>query len=156
MIILGKDKIDERYNIDDNGVITDLQGTIQETKNRNGRIFFKGIAVHRILMYTKFGYKDLDIHHLDENPLNNNINNLEFKTRVEHRRLHMVGNELRIGMKHTKEWKSIKSNSMLGEKHFNYGKKLSEETKMKIRKALQGHHHSEETKRKMSESRKKI
>lgn len=155
MIVLGKDKVDERYNIDDNGIITDLQGNVQETKIYQGRPAFKGIAVHRILMYTKFGYKDLDIHHLDENPLNNNINNLVFLTRSEHRKLHMIGNKLRIGMKHTKEWKSIKSNSMLGENHFNYGKKLSEETKMKIRKALQGHHHSEDTKRKMAESRKK-
>ena len=34
MIILGKDKLDERYNIDDNGVITDLQGNVQKTQNK--------------------------------------------------------------------------------------------------------------------------
>ena len=94
MIILGKDKIDERYNIDDNGVITDLQGNIQELDNQQGRLRFKGVPIHQIVMYTKFEYRngnDWEIHHIDEDKLNNNINNLQYLTPSEHTKLHHKG-----------------------------------------------------------------
>lgn len=130
MIVLGKDKVDERYNISDDGIITDLQGNVQETRLPQGRPKFKGIAVHRILMWTKFGYKDLDIHHLDHDPLNNNINNLVFLTRSEHMKIHMTG------------------------KRYMQGKKFSEEHKKKISLARKGRPRSEETKQKLSLSHK--
>ncbi len=41
-----------------------------------------------------------------------------------------------------------------GEKHPNYGKHLSEETKKKISESLKGKKHSEETKKKMSDAKK--
>ena len=100
MIILGKDKVDERYNIDNNGVITDLNGNIQETSLCNNRPMFRSQKIHKILMWTKFGWRDTkiwDIHHLDENKLNNSIDNLVFLTHSEHRKLHAnnMSNETR-------------------------------------------------------------
>lgn len=125
MIILSKDKIDERYNIDDNGVITDLQGNVQKTFISAGREYFHGYYFHQILMWTKYGYRDTKtwaIHHKDENKLNNKLNNLEFKTHSEHLRLHRVG------------------------KKFH----LSEEAKKKMSEAKKGIHLSLNTKNKLS------
>ena len=133
MIILGKDKIDERYNIDDNGIITDLQGNIQETTFYRDRPIFKSQAIHKIQMWTKFGYRDTKIwviHHIDQNKLNNSIDNLVFLTKAEHSKLHKP---------------------FLGHHH-------SEETKMKISVhyvGMTGKHHSEEARKKISDSIKK-
>ena len=150
MIVLGKDKIDTRFNIDDNGTITALDGTVQETK-KDGYEFFHKQRVHSILMWTKFGYRDTkiwDIHHLDENKLNNNINNLVFLTHSKHTSLHFKnvkkGNlseehkkklsEAHKGKKHSKETKKKISESHIGMK----GKHHSEETKIKLSKAIKG------------------
>ena len=46
------------------------------------------------------------------------------------------------------------SESLMGEKHPMFGKKISEQTRKKISEAQKGKIHSEETKRKMSEARK--
>lgn len=101
MIVLGKDKIDERYNISDNGIITDLQGNIQKTSISNNRPSFKSQLIHRIQMWTKYGWRDpklWDIHHKDENKLNNSIDNLVYLTRAEHRRIHTQSIERRINL----------------------------------------------------------
>ena len=47
---------------------------------------------HRLIMEKHLGRKlrsDEDVHHIDENRLNNNINNLEVMTKSEHARYHM-------------------------------------------------------------------
>lgn len=65
-----------------------------------------------------------------------------------------------LGVKHTEETKKkvgkASSERLKGEKHFNYGKKLSKETKRKISNTLTGTKASEETKQKLSEMRKGI
>lgn len=153
MIILGKDKVDERYNIDDNGVITDLQGNVQKTKiHKDNRAYFKGQCLHRILMWTKFGYKNLIIHHKDRNPLNNNINNLIYLTRAEHSSIHFKGRSLSQDHKN----KIANTNKGLGK-----GRTLSIETRNKMSESRKGEKNcnykkifSIETRKKMSEAKK--
>lgn len=155
MIVLDKNKVDERYNISDNGTITDSNGTIQETYLYQGRPKFKGVPVHRILMWTKFGWRDTkiwDIHHKDENKLNNSIDNLEFLSKSEHTKLHKTGKkhseETKIKMSESKTGKCIGINNPF------YGKKHSLETRKKMSEARKDKTFSEEHKKKMSESRK--
>lgn len=91
MIRLGKDKVDERFNILNDGTIVDLDGNIKNCYLKNGRLYFRSVKVHMIQIWTNFGYRDTKkwaIHHLDENPLNNSLDNLIFMTRSEHMRLH--------------------------------------------------------------------
>lgn len=135
MIVLGKDKTLDNYFIDENGVITDLNGEIQKLSVYHGRPHFKGVKVYQIQMWTNYGYRDTkiwDIHHIDENKLNNSLSNLIFLTRSEHAILHTKG-------KH----------------HSFYRKHHNEETKQKISESCKGRHLTEETKRKMSESHKR-
>ena len=122
-----KDIILEDYFIDPiTAVITNSKGEVQKIKNgKDGRPCFKGAGVHRIQVHTNLGYqKGMDIHHIDENKMNNSLSNLVYLTRSEHTKLHMKG-------KHN-----------------------SEETKRKMSEAQKGKKHSEETKRKISEAEK--
>lgn len=183
MIILGKDKINENYNISDDGIITDLKGNVQNLKV-DTRAWFKGVGVHKILMWTKFGWRDTkiwDIHHKDENKLNNSIDNLEFLSKSEHTKLHKTGkkrteetkikiSESHKGKKHphSEETKIKISESLKGKtlsketkikisensSHYWKGKKRTEESKRKMSEAHKGKTHSEETKKKMSEAKK--
>ena len=85
------------------------------------------MEIHRIQVHTNLGYKkDYDIHHIDENKMNNSLSNLVYLTHSEHTKMH------------------------------NKGKKLSEETKQKMSEAKKGKHLSDEHKRKLSEARKNI
>lgn len=129
MIVLGKDKTLDNYFIDENGVITDQFGNVQKVGGKT-RPYFKSVGVHKILMWTNYGYRDTKIwaiHHLDENKLNNSLSNLVFLTRSEHMRIHKKGN-----------------------KNPNFGIHFSEEHKQKISEAMKGHHFSEETRKKIS------
>ena len=121
-----KDKIFPEYFIDPvTAIITNSKGEIQKTKIIYGRPIFKSMEIHRIQVHTNLGYKkDYDIHHIDENKMNNSLSNLVYLTRSEHTKLHMKG-------KHN-----------------------SEETKRKMSEAQKGKKHSEETKRKISEAEK--
>lgn len=86
-----KEKEFEDYNIDPlTAVITDKNGIEQQIKiNKKGRPMFKGIPVHQLMMHTFYGYKKgYDIHHLDENKLNNALSNLVYLTPSEHSHLH--------------------------------------------------------------------
>ena len=123
-----KDKIFPEYFIDPvTAIITNSKGEIQKTKiNEYGRPCFHCMAIHRIQVHTHLGYKlGMDIHHLDENKLNNSLSNLVYLTRSEHAKIH---NKI--------------------------GKKLSEETKRKMSETQKGKILSEETKRKISEANK--
>ena len=52
-----KDKYYPEYNIDpETGVITDLNGIVQEVYENNGYLFFKKMAVHRIQAHTWIGW----------------------------------------------------------------------------------------------------
>ena len=88
-----KEKEFENYNIDPlTAVITDKNGVVQETGLHHGRPIFKGMAIHRIMAYTFYGYKEgYVVHHLDENKLNNALSNLAYLTNEEHNSLHHKG-----------------------------------------------------------------
>lgn len=126
-----KDKTLEDYFIDPvTAVITDKDGNVQETHLLNGRPFFKSYAVHRIQVYTAYGYKEgYDVHHLDEDKMNNSLANLAYIPKSEHMRLHGLN----------------KTPIMLGKHH-------TEETKHKMSKAHKGYQCSEETRRKLREA----
>jgi len=95
--------------------------------------------VSRWVMESHIG-RELDsdeiVHHIDEDPTNNNIENLVLMTISEHRRHHMTGDRNPFfGEKHTEEFKKWLSESRKGAKNHRYGKKHSEETKQKMREA---------------------
>ncbi len=125
MIRLGKDKVDERFNILPDGTIVDLNGNVQELKIHLGRLIFHHISVHQIQMWTNYGYRDTKIwaiHHLDENKLNNSLNNLVYLTRLEHIKLHKKGNKNKFyGKHHTEETKRKISETLTGQFWFNDG-----------------------------------
>ena len=87
------------------------------------------------------------IHHIDENPLNDDISNLQLMTKAEHMRLHRTG---KINSKETREKIS----------DGNKGKKLSEETLKKMSEFMKGNTYrlgqkaTEETRKKLSEIHK--
>ena len=162
MIRFNENKIDLRYNVNQNGDITDLDGIIQKTKMNNGRPCFKGTPVHKIVMYTLNEWRDgrkWAIHHLDENKLNNSIDNLVYLTRSEHNRLHMKGNKYCLGrhLKFTEEHKERLSEAHKGQKAWNKGLKTPDDVRKKQSLAKIGKKRkpfTDETKRKMSEARK--
>lgn len=162
-----KEKEFEDYSIcPATGDIFDTEtAEIQPVKFCRGRLHFKGMSVHRIMAYTFFGYKPgFDVHHLDENKLNNSLSNLVYLTREEHARIHHEGkkfseetkakisaankgNSWNKGKHHSEETKAKMSATMKG-------KQKSEETKAKLSVANKGKHLSEETKAKISAARK--
>ena len=87
------------------------------------------------------------VHHKDKDITNNNIENLQIVSSLEHGRIHHSGNTYALGRKHTKEARSKISKARLGYV-------TSEETKIKIKESNKGQKRSEEVKRKMSEGRK--
>ena len=138
-----KDTILEDYFIDpETAVITNSKGEIQKTYLHRGRPEFKGMAVHRIQVYTHLGYKKgYDIHHIDKNKMNNSLSNLLYLSHAEHSKIH---SETRVFSEKTKNKMSEAAK----------GKKLSEETKRKLSEAAKGKHHTEGTKQKISEAKK--
>ena len=80
-----KDKVFDEYFIDpETAVITDKNGNIQHITRVHGRPVFKHMQVHRIQAYTAWGDYDssiFDVHHLDDNKMNNSLSNLKL---VEH------------------------------------------------------------------------
>lgn len=102
MIRLGKNKVDERFNILADGTIVDLNGTPQHLYEHNGWLLFYKCKVHQIQMWTNFGWRDgkvWAIHHLDENKFNNSLTNLVFLTHSEHSKLHHKGKKYKIHRK---------------------------------------------------------
>ena len=146
-----KDIILENYSIDPvTAIITNSKGEIQKTTIRkNGYMFFKKMDVHKIQAHTNYGYKkDYDIHHIDENKMNNSLSNLVYLTKSEHTTLHKKGKTL------SEDTKRKISESERGRTSPMKGKILSEEAKKKISKVLTGRTLSSETKQKLSEATK--
>lgn len=113
------------------------KGYYQITSRKEG---YEGQYLHRLIFEAHYGKipKGIVIHHLDENPLNNHINNLKAVPLSEHTSMHTVG----------------ENNPMYGrtgEKSVRYGVKLTEETKQKISKTHTGKILSDEHKKKLSE-----
>ena len=138
-----KDKIFPDYFIDPvTAIITNSKGEIQKTYIKSGRPIFKGMFIHKIQVHTYVGFKEgFDIHHIDENKLNNSLSNLVYLTRSEHMKIHKKGKH------YSEETKQKMSEAK---------KNISEETKRKLSEARKGKHHSEETKLKMSEAKKNM
>lgn len=126
-----RNKIFPEYFIDPvTAVITNSKGEVQETKIIDGRPYFKSMAIHTIQVHTHLGYKkDYDIHHIDENKINNSLSNLVYLTKSEHAKIH-------------------------GEKSVWRGKHHTEESKQKMSEAMKGKTFSEDHKRKLSKSHK--
>lgn len=84
-----KNRVFEDYFIDrDTGQIFNKNGVAQKTYLNGNYLRFKNIPIHRIMVYTYIGDYDssvYDVHHIDENPLNNALHNLQLKERHEHR-----------------------------------------------------------------------
>lgn len=121
-----------------------------------------------ILPCGKFCVEDLKLHGLY---YNRPASELIFLTSPEHRKLHMTGNKITLGMRfdfsaeHRHNLSVAQKGKVLSEEHKrkigNYfrGRKLSEEHKEKVRKALVGHDTSDKTKKSIMMSnpnRKKI
>lgn len=144
-----KDKIFEEYFIDPvTAVITDSNGVPQKTYLHQGRVEFKRMHVHCIQVHTHLGFKPgYDIHHLDENKLNNSLSNLVYLTHEEHRRLHSRGKAYMLGKKLSMETRAKISNSLTG-------REFSKEHREHISKSGKGRHWrlSDETKHNMSKA----
>ena len=128
-----KDTIFPDFFIDPvTAIITNSNGEVQKINiHKDGRPYFKGHKLHEWQVHTHYGWKQgMDIHHLDENKMNNSLSNLVYLTRSEHTKIH------------------------------SNGKQLSEETKRKMSEAKKGNknmlgkHHTEETKQKIGNSSK--
>ena len=152
-----KDKIFPEYFIDPiTAVITNSKGEIQKTCiHKDGYAYFKNLYIHQIQIHTHIGYKKgYDIHHIDENKLNNSLSNLIYLTHSEHNIIHKKGNKNMFGKHHSEDAKRKMSESLKGENHPLFGKHHSNETLRKMSEAQKGRTLSEETKRKISESLK--
>lgn len=157
------------YSIDENGnIFSHISGKILK-QHANHRGYFmvslykdgkvKNHVIHRLVALTYIPNPNNlpEIDHIDTNRQNNNINNLRWCTRKEN-----CNNPL--SLKHA-------GDSRKGERHYLYGKSLSEEikakmsiskighptskeTRIKIGNANRGRIMSEEQKRRLSESHK--
>ena len=155
-----KDTILENYFIDPvTAVITNSKGEIQETKiNECGRPCFHCMEIHKIQVHTHLGYKKgFDIHHIDENKMNNSLENLVYLSKSEHSKIHNKGENHPLYRKHHSE-ETCEQLRLI-----NKGKIMSEESRKKISMAMSGENHplygthcSEERKRKISESNKGV
>ena len=117
----------------------DSHGYYQITSNEKG---YGGKFLHRLIYAEHHGEipDGVVIHHIDENPLNNDISNLEPMSLSEHASIHNKGEK----------------NSMygkFGEKSHRYGVKLSDEIKQKISKSHTGKKLSDNHKRRLSASK---
>lgn len=107
-----KNKVFNDYFIDPiTAIITDKDGNVQKTYIKNGRTFWKGKQIYKIQMHTHNGYiKNMSVHHIDQNKLNDSLTNLVYLTNAEHLSIHKKGNKNFLGKTHSVE--SILKTSM--------------------------------------------
>jgi hypothetical protein len=152
------------------GILGDFGDKPMTYKGHNIRVSHKGYYVftggpnhlkflHRVIWEEHYspipeGY---DIHHKDEDKLNNDLDNLKCMIHGNHTKLHQIGKL--VSGETRKKMSAVKKGVYIGEKNHRYGKSPSIETRKKISEAQSGekHHmynkkHSAETKRKMSEA----
>ena len=156
-----KDKIFPEYFIDPiTAVITNLKGEIQKISiHKDGRPYFKCHTLHEWQVHTHLGYKKgFDIHHIDENKMNNSLENLVYLTHSEHAKLHNKGkifsNEVKIKMSIAHKRENLSEETIRKMSDSQKGKKLSEETRRKMSDSRKRENLSEETRRKLSEALK--
>jgi hypothetical protein len=110
------------------------QGRYVITSRKEGN---HGKYLHRLIWEDAYGPipEGYDCHHIDENPLNNDLSNLKLMLHAEHVSLHnsinKIGNKYRVGKTFSEE--SLKKMSESAK-----GKKQSEETKRKRSESLKG------------------
>ena len=66
--------------------------TVKTAGYYGGDFNYKTYNAHQIIMFLEYGkWSDrfTNIHHKDENKLNNNLSNLEFISRSDHNRIHL-------------------------------------------------------------------
>lgn len=159
-----RNKIYEDYFIDpETAIITDKNGIVQETTIKDGRRTWKGNAICKIQMHTHNGYiKNMHVHHIDQNKLNDTLSNLIYLTPQEHSKLHAnnrdelhnkkisatvkkmmtskykkkISEWTKAGM--TPEVREKISRARRGKAPWNKGKTCSEETKKKLSKSCSG------------------
>lgn len=116
---------------------------IEWNKDSSDRYHGNRCSLHRYIWenFMETGVPDgCVIHHLDQNPLNNTIENLVCVTHSEHSRWHA-------------SHRSAEHRKKLSEA--NKGKEFSAETRKKLSEALKGHERSAETRKKMSAAKTK-
>lgn len=88
-----RDQLIEGYLIDENAIIYDLKGNIQKKKlGPDGRYYFKRQRVYVLVMHSHKGYlKGFQIHHLNEDKLDDRLENLVYLTISEHSSFHSSG-----------------------------------------------------------------
>ena len=103
--------------------------------NINGKQI--NIKIHRIIWTFVKGAipEGNDIHHKDENPLNNKIENLEILSDFDHLSIHKKGNQNNTGKHWSKETRQKLSETHQGEKCPNH--KLTEEQIIEIRRLFE-------------------
>lgn len=160
-------------------IFNSATGEVQSVRLCGGRPCFRGKPVHQIMAHTFFGYKfGYDVHHIDENPLNNSLSNLMYLTHAEHCRLHHkellheetraklslafkgrhFSEESRAKMSAAKKGKykgrHLSEEARLKLSEFHKGKPLSAEHRAKLSTALKGKKFSAEYRAKLSQSHK--
>ena len=131
-----KDTILKDFFIDPiTAIITNSKGEIQEINiHKDGRPYFKNMSIHQIQIHTHYGWKQgFDIHHIDENKMNNALSNLVYLTRSEHAIIHSNGNKNMLGKHHTEETKRKMSEVRKGENNGMFKQHHTEDAKLKIR-----------------------
>lgn len=139
----------------------------RESKYQDGETFVKKGRVliyvkgERYKEYSRYLWQEFNglipdgcvIHHIDFNPLNNRLDNLQMMTGEEHKKIHHTGkmvseesrlkmseakkgNTYRRGSKHTDEAKEKNRQAHLGKSPANKGKKMSEEQKKLLSEKL--------------------
>lgn len=135
-------------------IFNSTTGEVQPVKIFRGRPVFKKMSVHRIMAHTFYGYKpEMDVHHKDENKMNNCLSNLVYLTRSEHMKLHMtellnadrnkkisIANAGKIRSQEQKEAYSLAQKKRYAEKGSPLkGRKCPTETREKISLSLKDH-----------------
>lgn len=120
-----KNKVYDNYQIDENGIIYDMNGNIQETYVKQGRPTFKKISVHRYVMHSFKGYQEgMDVHHLNGDKFDNRLDNLVYLTRSEHIALHSSNRPCSFREK-LRLANLGEKNPMYGKDPWNKGKKVA-------------------------------
>jgi len=107
--------------------------------------------------------KGMIVHHKDENPMNDEINNLQLVNRAQHCTIHhtnkFVSEETREKLSEINKGKKLSieqiekmSKSLKGRPAWNKGKQFSEESRKKMSESQTGKKLSEETKQKIAEA----
>lgn len=140
----------------------DVYGPYQG-KDGRFRVIVNGVTVSypKYLIEQNLGRKldkDETVHHIDGDPANNSLDNLQVINRIEHNKLHVSSPDTWIYQRTVAKYGEETTIERLRKQGFKPGHDMrgsgkgilkSEEHKRKISESLKGRKHSEETKQKM-------